>query len=105
MNRHRSMFGEVLTSLLLVAALGGCASFEQAHRDEQRSAHAVASRSCEMQGWSQGTSDFAKCVRAEEVAQAARWRPITDALPPPTRIEPEAGQLCVPTASGLNLTC
>ncbi len=105
MRRQTRVRGRFLSALALLVALGGCASLEQAQREEQRQDLAAATQSCATRGWSHGTPGFAACVQVQQTAASARRRANVDALPRPTRIEPESGQLCVPTASGLNPTC
>jgi len=95
--------GQALTLIVLAVALAGCA--EQASEVRQHDLQ-LARQSCGSSGFSDGTPQFAQCVEAQmALIEDKRRRDLEETGTPPTRVQPDSGVLCLPTAAGLNFTC
>ena len=90
----------MLSAVAIAFAVCACESPEQAQQEEQWTV-LEARQSCEARGLLPDTPELAGCVaqRIDYVAELRR-RALED-IAPVNRIEPSAGQLCLPTASGL----
>jgi hypothetical protein len=95
--------GQALTLIVLAVALAGCA--EQASEVRQHDLQ-LARQSCTSSGFSDGTPQFAQCVEAQLALIAdQRRRALEETVTPTTRVQPDSGVLCLPTAAGLSFTC
>jgi hypothetical protein len=95
--------GRALTLIVLAATLAGCAELASQERQQDLQ---VARQSCASSGFADGTPQFAQCVEAQLALIAdERRRALEETVTPPTRVQPDSGELCLPTAAGLSFTC
>lgn len=91
---------QALTLVVVAAALCGCAAEQAQQQDLQ-----VARQSCARSGFREGTPQLAQCIDAQlGLIADERQRALDQTVTPPTRLEPNSGQLCLPTAAGFT-TC
>jgi hypothetical protein len=91
----------ILTVLAVMVC--GCAAIEQAPQQQDLQ---LARESCAKSGFTDGTTQFAQCVETQLALIAdQRRRELEETVTPATRLEPDSGRLCVPTAAGLSFTC
>jgi hypothetical protein len=92
----------------LAMALYGCTAIDQATREQQQRDAEVARQTCVARGLADSTPAMATCVEAQLAFIADQRRRAleqTETLPPASRVEPDSGMLCLPTAAGLSFTC
>ena len=88
---------------VLAVMLCGCAAIEQAPQQQDLQ---LARESCSKSGFTDGTSQFAQCVESQLAMIAdERRRELEETVTPATRLAPDSGRLCLPTAAGLSFTC
>ena len=94
-------------AMILAAACGCASSIDQAQQNVQQTDLVAARQGCLAGGLPPDTPQFTECVKQQlELATDLRRRSLEateDLNAPYRRIEPSAGQLCLPTASGLAL--
>ena len=94
-----------LSVLVLMALLCACASEEQVN-EARRQDLAMVQQTCSARGLAAGTPEFARCADREQGLVAIQRHDLeASEQVPATRIEPGSGQLCLPTAAGIRLTC
>jgi hypothetical protein len=90
---------------MILATLCGCAPVYEAQQNVHQTDLVAAHQGCLAEGLAPDTPEFTECVRQKLAVSTDLQHRSLEALQelagPSRRIEPGAGQLCLPTASGL----